>query len=66
MFGKLLGAYVGQKLLSRTGRGGAGALGGVAAAAVARRGMGPLALVLAAGYGLKKVNEYRNRRRASV
>lgn len=66
MIGKLLTAYLGSKLMARSGRGAAGALGGLATAAVARRGVGPLAMVVAAGYGLKKLNEYRNRSRTTT
>jgi hypothetical protein len=66
MFGKLLGAYVGEKLFARSGRGASGAFGGVATAAVARRGAKPLALLLAAGYGLKLLSDYRAKQRASV
>lgn len=63
MIGKLIGAYIGQRIMNRSGRGGTGALAGVAGAAVARRGFGPLATVVAVGYGLKKLNDYRKTRR---
>jgi len=70
MFGKLLAAYIGEKIFARSGRGGAGAIGGVATAAatgaVARRGAKPLALLLAAGYGLKLLNDYRTKRRSAA
>ncbi|MEO6248695.1 MAG: hypothetical protein ABIO85_08980 [Sphingomicrobium sp.] len=66
MFGKLIAAYVGQKIFSGSNRGGTGALGGVATAAVARRGAKPLALLLAAGYGLKMLNDYRTRQRTAA
>jgi hypothetical protein len=66
MFGKLLAAYVGEKMFARGNRGASGALGGVATAAVARRGAKPLALLLAAGYGLKLLNDYRTKQRASA
>jgi hypothetical protein len=61
MFGKILGAYVGEKLFSRLNRGGTGALAGAATVVAARRGARPLALLLAAGYGLKLLNDYRVR-----
>ena len=63
MFGKLIGAYIGEKIMARSGRGGTGAVAGAAGAAVARRGFGPLATVIAVGYGLKKLNDYRKAQR---
>ena len=66
MFGKILGAYVGEKLLGRLNRGGTGALAGAATAVAARRGAKPLALLLAAGYGLKLLNDYRVRQRRAA
>ena len=63
MFGKLIAAYVGQKLLSGSNRGASGAIGGLATAAVVKRGAKPLALLLAAGYGLKLLNDYRVKQR---
>ena len=65
MIGKFIGAYVGEKIMARSGRGGAGALAGAATAVAARRGLGPLATVVAVGYGLKKLNDYRKTRRVS-
>ena len=66
MFGKILGAYVGGKLLGRLNRGGTGALAGAATAVAARRGAKPLVLLLAAGYGLKLLNDYRVRQRGAA
>ena len=66
MFGKFIGAYVGQKLLGRINRGGTGALAGVATTVAARRGAKPLALLIAAGYGLKLLNDYRTRQRTAA
>ena len=66
MIGKLIAAYVGDKIMARSGRGGAGALGGLAAATLARRGGKSLAMLLAAGYGLKKLNDYRRSHRAAA
>ena len=66
MFGKLIGAYVGERLLRRINRGGTGAIAGAATAVAARRGVKPLALVLAAGYGLKMLNDYRKSQRGPV
>lgn len=65
MIGKLIAAYVGQRIFSGGNRGGSGALGGLATAAIARRGARPLALLIAAGYGLKKLNDYRNQSRSA-
>lgn len=66
MFGKLIGAYIGEKVLASSGRGAAGAVGGAATAVIARRGLRPLALLLAAGYGYKKLKEYRARQGAAA
>ncbi|MCA1654390.1 MAG: hypothetical protein ABR588_11925 [Sphingomicrobium sp.] len=66
MLGKLIGAYIGEKLMARSGRGGTGALAGAGSAAVARRSAKPLAMLLAAGYGLKLLNDYRKNQRASA
>lgn len=63
MLGKLVAAFIGEKIMARSGRGGAGAVVGAATAAAARRGIGPLATVIAAGYGLKKLNDYHKARR---
>ena len=65
MFGKLVGAYVGQKILGRVNRGGTGALAGAATAVATRKGARPLAMLLAAGYGLKLLNDYRVRQRSA-
>lgn len=66
MFGKLIGAYIGEKLMSRSGRGGRGAIVGAGSAVAARRGAKPLAVLLAAGYGLKLLNDYRRNKRSSL
>lgn len=62
MLGKLFGAYVGEKVAGRN-NGLKGALMGAGLAAVARRGMGPLALALGAGWAAKKVWDKRQGRR---
>ena len=54
MLGKLAGAFIGEKIAGRN-RGLRGALVGAGVAAVARRGLGPLALALGAGWAAKKV-----------
>lgn len=63
MLGKLIGAYLGEKLMARTGRGASGAIIGAGTAAIARRGIKPLALLLAVGYGASKLTALRRERR---
>ena len=62
MFGKLAGAWIGNRIASRNS-GAKGALMGLGVAAIARRGLGPLAAVLALGYGAKKLYSYGRRGR---
>ena len=62
MLGKLAGAFIGQKLAGRN-RGVSGALMGAGIAAVARRGLGPLALILGVGWAAKKMMDKRQGRR---
>ena len=62
MLGKLAGAFIGGKVAGRN-RGLRGALLGAGVAAVARRGLGPLALALGAGWAAKKVWDKRQERR---
>ena len=62
MIGKLLGAIVGEKLAGPNNKV-TGALVGAAVPAIARRGLGPLAVALAAGWGVKKLIERRRHRR---
>lgn len=62
MLGKLAGAYVGEKMAGRN-RGLRGAVVGAGVAAVARRGLGPLALALGAGWAAKKMWDKRRERR---
>jgi hypothetical protein len=62
MLGKIFGGYVGKRVGERYGNNGSkGALIGVGAGAIARRGAGPLALLLAGGYVARKVLDRRNR-----
>ena len=61
MFGKILGAVVGQRLAGRNSKL-KGALVGAAVPAIARRGLGTLALVAAAGWGVKKLMARRRDR----
>ena len=62
MLGKILGAIAGEKIAGRN-RKVTGALVGAAIPAIARRGLGPLALALGAGWGAKKLIERRRARR---
>jgi hypothetical protein len=62
MLGKIIGAIAGEKLAGRNNKL-TGAVVGAAIPAIARRGLGPLALVLAAGWGAKKLVEKRRARR---
>jgi hypothetical protein len=64
MFGKLAGAFIGRRIAGRNS-GAKGALLGYGAAALARRGLGPLAAVAAIGWGAKKLYERRGRRTPS-
>ena len=62
MLGKIAGALIGEKLAGRNS-GVRGALMGAGVAAIARRGFGPLALVLGAGWAAKKMWSKRQDRR---
>ena len=62
MLGKLAGALIGKKLAGRN-EGLKGALLGAGVAAVAKRGLGPLALALGAGWAAKKMWDKRQERR---
>ncbi len=59
MFGRILGAVVGEKLASRNNKT-TGALIGAAIPFIARRGLGPLGLALGLGWAAKKMYD-RNR-----
>ena len=61
MLGKLAGAWLGSRIAGRHS-GAKGALLGYGAAAVARRGLGPLAAMAALGWGAKKLYERRRGR----
>ena len=63
MLGKIAGAFIGKRLAGRHS-GAKGALLGYGAAALARRGLGPLGLALGLGWGAKKLYEKRQARRA--
>ena len=64
MLARILGALAGEKLAGRNEKL-TGALVGAAIPAIARRGLGPLGLALAAGWGAKKLIEKRRERRTS-
>ena len=64
MIGKLAGAFIGKRLAGRH-EGTKGALLGYGAAALARRGLGPLGLALGLGWGAKKLYERRQSRRSA-
>jgi hypothetical protein len=65
MIGNILGAIVGEKLASRNNKL-TGALVGAVVPAIARRGLGTLGLVLAAGWGAKKLMERRRDRKETA
>jgi hypothetical protein len=60
MFGKLAGAFIGRRIAGRQS-GAKGAILGYGIAALARRGLGPLAAVAAIGWGAKKLYQRRER-----
>jgi len=64
MLAKILGAIAGEKIAGRNQKV-SGALLGAAVPVIAKRGLGPLALVLGAGWGAKKLMERRREKRAS-
>jgi hypothetical protein len=64
MLGKIAGAMVGRRMAGRYG-GLRGAMLGYGAAALARRGLGPLGLALALGWGAKKLAERRRMGRSA-
>ena len=64
MIAKILGAIAGEKIAGRNNKV-SGALIGAAVPVIARRGLGPLGLVLAAGWGAKKLIDYSRGRKAA-
>jgi len=62
MLARILGAIAGERIAGRN-RKLTGAVIGAAVPAIARRGLGPLAVALAAGWGAKKLLERRRARR---
>ena len=65
MLGKIAGAWLGSKVAGRR-EGTKGALLGYGAAALARRGLGPLALGAGAIWGFNKLRERRRRSRGAT
>ena len=61
MFGKIAGAWLGSRIAGRN-QGVKGALMGAGVAAIARRGLFPLAIAAGAAYGAKKLWDRWNRR----
>ena len=64
MLGKFAGAWLGNRIAGRNA-GFKGAALGYGAAALARRGLGPLGLALGLGWGAKKLMERRRNRAPS-
>lgn len=64
MLGKILGAIAGEKFAGRNNRV-TGALVGAAIPVIARRGLGPLGIALAAGWGAKKLIDRSRGRKAA-
>ena len=65
MLARILGAIAGEKVAGPNNKL-SGALIGAAIPAIARRGLGPLGLALAAGWGAKKLIERRRNRRPAA
>ncbi|QDP19890.1 hypothetical protein [Sphingomonas xanthus] len=65
MLAKILGAVAGRKLAGRNEKL-TGTLVGTAIPAIARRGLGPLGLALAAGWGAKKLIDRNRGRKAAT
>ena len=61
MIGKLAGAWLGNRMAGQH-TGARGALLGYGAAALAKRGLGPIATVAAIGWGVNKLMERRRSR----
>jgi hypothetical protein len=64
MLGKILGAIAGKRLAGQNNKL-SGALVGAAVPVIAKRGLGPIALVLAAGWGAKKLIDRSRGRKAA-
>lgn len=64
MLAKILGAIAGEKVAGPNNKV-TGALLGAAVPVIARRGLGPLGIALAAGWGAKKLIDYSRGRKAA-
>ena len=64
MIARILGAIAGNRIAGRNSRV-SGALIGAAVPVIARRGIGPLGIALAAGWGAKKLIDYSRGRKAA-
>lgn len=64
MLAKILGAIAGEKLAGRNNKL-SGALVGAAVPVIAKRGLGTLGLVVAAGWGAKKLIDYSRGRKSA-
>lgn len=64
MLGKILGAIAGERLAGRNNKV-TGALVGAAVPVIAKRGLGTLALIAAAGWGAKKMIDYSRGRKSA-
>jgi len=64
MLTKILGAIAGEKIAGRNNKL-SGALIGAAVPVIVRRGLGPLGIALAAGWGAKKLIDYRRGRKSA-
>jgi hypothetical protein len=64
MLAKILGAIAGEKIAGRNNKV-TGALVGAAVPVIARRGLGPLGVAIAAGWGAKKLIDYSRGRKAA-
>ena len=64
MIAKILGAIAGKKIAGPNSKV-SGALIGAAVPVIARRGLGPLGIALAAGWGAKKLIDYSRGRKAA-
>ena len=65
MLAKILGAIAGEKIAGRNSKV-TGALVGAAVPVIAKRGLGPLGLAIAVGWGAKKLMDRRRARRAKA
>ena len=63
MLSRIAGAWLGSRVAGRNS-GMKGALLGAGVAAIAKRGLGPLATIAAVGYGARKLWDWKQRRDA--